>query len=429
MEMSLAALLPSILLLLFLFGASAFFSLSESALTASSRAKMHTLAEDGDWRAIIVNRILANKEKFIGAILLGNTAATTLAAAFSSSVLVNLFGEYGVYYATIGVTAILLIFSEVLPKTYALYHADKVARFVAPPMNLLMYVSTPVTGLVGWVVRMIMLGFGIEIDKKTRASDMDELRGAIELHDGPGAETKERRDMLRSILDLADVTVEEIMIHRRSIDMVNYDQGAEKAINEIMGYNHTRVPLWSNSPENIVGIVHVKQLLFALHEKQGKSEQIKLENIMLRPWFIPNTTKLLDQLQAFRERREHFAVVVDEYGTLMGIVTLEDILEEIVGEIDDEQDLVVPGVRKMPDGSYLVNGDLSIRDLNRELGWDLPDDDDYTTAAGLVIYESRRIPDPGMSFVFHGFQFDIMKRQRNQITVLRITPMVEEGTV
>ena len=417
-------LLPSIIFLLILFCLSAFFSGSESSLTSVSRAKMHARAQDGDWRAAMVNKVLDRKDRLIGAILLGNNTVNTLAAAISTSVLIKIFGEVGVYYATIAITILLLIFGEVLPKTYALYHSEKMAVVVAPFINVLIYVATPITIAVSWIVKCILSVFGVRIDHGHMGSDVEELRGAIELHQGPEAETKERRDMLRSILDLTDVTVESVMCHRKNVSMVSYDQPVQSVIDEIMGHNHTRIPLWSVSPENIIGIVHVKQLLFALYEANKTAAEVDLPSLMLRPWFVPNTTRLLDQLQAFRERREHFAVVIDEYGTFMGIITLEDILEEIVGEIDDEQDLVVPGIRKMPDGSYLVNGDLPVRDLNRELNWDLPDDADYTTAAGLVIYESRCIPSEGMTFAFHGYQFDIMKRQRNQITLIRISPII-----
>ncbi len=413
-------ILPSILFLIFLLCCSAFFSASESALTASSRPRMHAMEKNGDKRAALVNRILRSKDRLIGAILLGNNTVNTLAAAVSTSLMIKFFGDAGVYIATILITLLLLVFGEVLPKTYALYHADFMARMVAPFMSVFMKVAAPVTRLVSVVVSFLLSLMGLRVDQHHHASDLDELRGAIDLHEGPGDETHERRHMLRSVLDLADLTVEDIMIHRKNVNSVNFGQPTEQAVAEIMNYNHTRIPLWSGMPENIVGVVHVKQLLFGLYEVKGEASQIDLLSMMNKPWFIPNTTKLLDQLQAFRHRREHFAVVVDEYGTLMGIVTLEDILEEIVGDIQDEEDLFVPGVRHMPDGAYLVNGNLTIRELNRQLAWALPEDTDYTTVAGLVIYESRSLPDIDQVFSFYGFQFEIVKRVRNQINVIRI---------
>ncbi len=413
-------ILPSILFLIFLLCCSAFFSASESALTASSRPRMHAMEKNGDKRAALVNRILRSKDRLIGAILLGNNTVNTLAAAVSTSLMIKFFGDAGVYIATILITLLLLVFGEVLPKKYELYHADFMARMVAPFMSVFMKIASPVTRLVSVVVSFLLSLMGLRVDQHHHASDLDELRGAIDLHEGPGAETHERRHMLRSVLDLADLTVEDIMIHRKNVNSVNFGQPTEQAVAEIMNYNHTRIPLWSGMPENIVGVVHVKQLLFGLYEVKGEASQIDLLSMMNKPWFIPNTTKLLDQLQAFRHRREHFAVVVDEYGTLMGIVTLEDILEEIVGDIQDEEDLFVPGVRHMPDGAYLVNGNLTIRELNRQLAWALPEDADYTTVAGLVIYESRSLPDIDQVFSFYGFQFEIVKRIRNQINVMRV---------
>jgi Mg2+/Co2+ transporter CorB len=381
---------------------------------------MRILAGQGDWRAAKVEKILLNKDRLIGAILLGNNTVNTMAAAITTSVLIKIFGDAGIYYATIIITLILLIFSEVLPKTYALYHADKVARWVALPIHVLVWVATPITRLVAAIVRAILWVAGESIDRSHHGSDEQELRGAIELHQGPGDETRERREMLRSIMDLTEMSVEDIMIHRRHVNSVNFSQPTEQAVAEIMAHNHTRIPLWSGTPENIVGVVHMKQLLLALNTVKGDTAAIDLLSLMNRPWFIPNTTRLIDQLQAFRHRREHFAVVVDEYGSFRGVVTLEDILEVIVGDIHDEEDLMVPGIRKLPDGAYLVNGDLSLREINRQLGWRLPEDQDYTTLAGLVIYESRAIPEVGQSFAFHGVQFDIVKRQRHQISVLKI---------
>lgn len=416
-------LLPSILFLLFLFCVSAFFSAAESSLTSVSHGRIRILANQGDWRAAVVEKVLLTKDRLIGAILLGNNTANTLAAAVSTAVMIKLFGDAGIYYATIAITLLVLIFCEVLPKTYALYHADRVARWLAPIVHILVIVTTPITRCVAAIVRGILWLFGERIDTAHPVSDVNELRGAIELHQGPGDDVRERRDMLRSIMDLTELTVADIMIHRRHVNRVNFGQATADAVNEIMTYNHTRIPLWSGTPENIIGIAHVKQVLFALHEAGGDTASVDLLALMNRPWFIPNTTRLIDQLKAFRHRREHFAVVVDEYGTFMGIVTLEDILEVIVGDIQDEEDLMVPGLRKMPDGGYLVNGDLSLRELNRQLGWRLPEDQDYTTLAGLVIYESRTIPEVGKSFYFYGHQFDIVKRQRHQISVIKVGPM------
>jgi Mg2+/Co2+ transporter CorB len=275
--------------------------------------------------------------------------------------------------------------------------------------------------LITSVTRFILKLFGVDTRMVSSGHHLDVLRGAIELHQGPEEETQEQRAMLRSILDLFEVGVEDIMIHRRNVLMINSDQPLRKIVEDVLDSPYTRLPVWKENPDNIVGVLHVKLLLKALNDVDGDAEKVSLDNVIFEPWFIPETTNLYDQLQAFRQRKEHFAMVVDEYGTLMGIVTLEDILEEIVGEIDDEHDVTVPGVRKLQGGRFMVDGSVTIRDLNREFEWNFPDEK-YSTLAGLLLYESRLIPDIGQSFIFHGFRFDVVRRHRNQITAVRVTP-------
>jgi len=406
---------------------SAFFSGSETALTAASRARMHRLESDGSTRARIVNRLRENKENLIGALLLGNNLVNIFASALATSVLMKLFGEAGIAYATLGVTLLVLVFSEVMPKTYALLHTDRLALAVAPVVSVLVAVFSPATTMISRLVNAFFRLFGVGDAVHTFAAQEEELRGAIDLlgentQDESG-EGQEKRAMLRSILDLADVNVEKIMVHRKNVRMINADQPIEKIVDDVMHSSFTRLPVWKESPDNIIGVVHTKLLLQELRLCGGDVTKLDLNRAMMEPWFIPETATLFDQLQEFRRRREHFAIMVDEYGALMGVVTLEDILEEIVGQIDDEHDIAVEGVRPQADGSYLVDGKVTIRDLVRDLGWDaLPQDDDYATIAGLILFESQRIPSVGQSFTFHGFRFDILKKQRNQITVVRITP-------
>ena len=404
---------------------SGFFSGSETALTASSKARMHGLEQKGDKRAKIVNEVRSKREKMIGALLLGNNLVNILASAMATGVLITLFGDNGVFYATIIMTAAILIFSEVLPKTYALYHADSMAMFVAPVIKWMIVIFSPVSDIVARIVRLTLKLFGTDIHVVAVGSDVEELRGAIELHQSPDEEVQEQRAMLRSILDLADVWVGEIMTHRKNIVTIDLDQPLEKVVQEVLDCQYTRIPVWRSSPDNIVGVIHAKALLRELQIAGGDIRGIRAEKLASDPWFVPDTTTLFDQLQAFRKRREHFALVVDEYGTLMGLVTLEDILEEIVGEIDDQHDAVVSGVRRQPNGSYMIDGTVTIRDLNREFEWNLPDHN-YSTLAGLVLYEAEKIPEPGQVFNFHGFRFDIVRRQRNQITLVRVVPPKKE---
>lgn len=400
---------------------SAFFSGSETALTAASKGRMLALEQKGDKRAKMVNYVRAKKEKMIGALLLGNNLVNISASALATSVLITLFGDAGVFYATIVMTAFILIFSEVMPKTYALYRADSLAMFVAPLVRIVTIVFAPVSEAVGHIVRFVLKLFGADISVVVLGDTMDELRGAIEMHSGQEEETQEQRAMLRSILDLADVWVGEIMTHRNAMMTLDLDQPLEKIVQEILDSQYTRIPVWRDDPDNIVGVIHAKALLRELQNAGGSFKDVDVEKLANEPWFVPDSTNLFDQLQAFRQRREHFAMVVDEYGSLMGLVTLEDILEEIVGEIDDEHDITVAGVRKQPNGSYIIDGTVTIRDLNREFEWNLPSEH-YSTLAGLILHEAEKIPEPGQVFNFHGFRLDIVRRQRHQITLIRVTP-------
>ena len=321
----------------------------------------------------------------------------------------------------LGMTVLVVIFAEVLPKTYAINNADRSALAVAPIVQPIVWLLKPFSVAVRAIVQVTLRISGVGISAAFGDQEQEEeLRGLIELHRGPGPEVSEERAMLRSILDLGEVSVEEIMTHRRNVEMIDADLPAEQILDEVMESPFTRIPLYRGDQDEIVGIIHVKALLREIrnHDADDMSG-LKIENVASAPWFIPETTNLLDQLQAFRARREHFAVVVDEYGTLQGVVTLEDILEEIVGDIDDEHDVSVPGVRPQSDGSYLLNGTVTLRDLNREFDWNLPDQD-ASTIAGLMLHEARVIPDIGQEFLFYGFRFKIIRRLRNQITQVRV---------
>jgi len=403
---------------------SGFFSGSETALTAASKARIRALIERGDKRAERVDRLREKKERLIGGILLGNNLVNILASALATSVLIQLFGEAGLAYATIGMTMLVLVFSEVMPKTYAINHAERMALVVARPLSIFIALFAPITHAVELLVRWIFKLMGVAVGHNLSDTE-EELRGAIELHEGEGGEIRQERAMLRSILDLDDVSVGEIMTHRGNMVTVDADLSPKEILDEITKSPFTRIPLWRKSPDNIVGVVHAKALLRTVTNSNGRIDIKDITGVASRPWFIPDTTTLQDQLEAFRVRREHFALVVDEYGELLGLVTLEDILEEIVGEIADEHDVPVPGVRFDTDGSIMVDGTVTIRDLNREFDWKLPDDL-ASTIAGLVIYEARLIPEVGQVFGFHGFKFQIVQRQRNQITQLRIFPPIGE---
>ena len=417
--------------LIFLIGCSAFFACSETALTAASRARMYTLENDGNARARLVNKLRERKDSMIGALLFGNTLVNILSGALATSVMIRIFGEAGIAYATIGVTALVLVFAEVLPKTYALINPDRLALLIARPVAVVVAIFSPITYTVTKIVEGVFQIFGVRPHVNTEEHE-EELRGAIHLFKETMdvEEDQEKGAMLRSILDLADVKVEEIMIHRKNVRMINIEQPVARIIDEVLHSAFTRLPVWKESPDNIIGVIHTKLLLREMLHCNGDVSKVNIANAMMDPWFIPESTTLFDQLQAFRKRREHFSMMVDEYGALMGVVTLEDILEEIVGEISDEHDVAVTGVRPQPDGSYIIDGKVTIRDLNRELDWGLPDEE-YSTIAGLILFESQRIPNVGQTYTFFDFRFEILKKQKNQISLVRVIPLpkddAEEG--
>jgi Mg2+/Co2+ transporter CorB len=402
---------------------SAFFAGSETALTASSRASMHRLEKQGNRRAALVNRLIDARGRLIGALLLGNNAVNIAASALATGVLLNWFGEIGVVYATVVMTILIVIFAEVLPKTAAFNAPDRLALWVARPIDWTVRLLAPVLIGIEWLVKRMLRLLGMNVgESESILLPHEELRGAVDLLHREGGVERLDRDMLSGLLDLRDLTVSDVMVHRTEMITVCADDLPEQAVNAVLQSEVTRVPLWKGKPENIVGIVHAKDLLRAIQTADGDLAKVDIAAIARPPWFVPEIRPLSEQLKAFRRRKTPFALVVDEYGEVMGLVTLEDILEEIVGDITDEHDVAVPGVRPQPDGSVNVDGGVPIRDLNRAMEWSLPDDE-ATTVAGLVIHEARSIPEPGQTFTFHGFRFRVLRRDRNRITALRITPL------
>lgn len=415
--------------IVFLLMMSAFFSGSETALTATSRARMHKLESDGDRRAARVNLLIRDREKLIGSILVGNNIVNTLSATLASALCIKLFGATGpaIAVATLMMTVLILIFGEVMPKTAAIARPDSAAMLVAPVMRWILVVFRPVTDILRVLIRGALRFFGLNVSKgEALFSAAEELRGAIDLHHEEGGLERVTRDIFRGALDLDEIRVGEIMIHRKSIDMLDIDEKPSTLLAQALKSGHTRMPLFRESADNIVGVLHAKDLLQALWDAHGDPLKISIADLARPPYFAPETTTLAEQLDNFKRRREHFALVVDEYGSIMGLVTLEDIIEEIVGEIEDEHDSPVQGVRPQPDGSITVDGHVTIRDLNRATDWNLPDVE-AVTIAGLVIHEAQAIPDVGQIFAFHGYRFKILRRRRNQITAIRVTPIESGG--
>lgn len=420
MSLDLGFTIAAILILLIL---SAFFSGSETGLTAVSRARLNELERRGSKRATMVLNLTSMRERLIGALLLGNNVVNISASALATVALVRIFGDGGALIASAVMTITVLIFSEVLPKTYAIAYPDRVALAAAPVIRMLVAVFGPVVMTVEYIVKSVLRLFGVDIDNAQNVlSAHDELRGAIDLHHKEGAVVKKDRDMLGGILDLQDLEVSDIMVHRTRMTSIDSSESMEDIITRVLKSGHTRIPVWKDNPDNIIGVLHAKNLFAALQKHGGDGRKIELEDILTPAWFVPDTRELPDQLNAFLKRKTHFAIVVDEYGEVQGLITLEDIIEEIVGDIKDEHDAVAIGVRQKPDGSFLVDGGVPVRDLNRAFDWSLPDAE-FTTIAGLVIHEARMIPDVGQTFNFHGFRFEILKKRKHQVTAIRMTPV------
>jgi Mg2+/Co2+ transporter CorB len=400
-----------------------YLSAAETAITGASRPRMHRLALQGNPKAVIVNALLDRKDETVSAVLLGNNVVNIFSASLSTAVLTALFGAAGVVYATLVIGVLIVIFAEVMPKTWALLRADRVALALAPSIMVTLTILGPMARGVAATSRFFLRLLNVRTDRTPDAEEQSEaLRGAIELHgEGQsGDSAPAEKAMLRSVLDLGDRTVGDVMTHRGNVVLIDADQPTEAIVTQMLAAPYTRIPLYRGEADNVVGIMHAKDLFRAV-EAAGGPKSVQIDSILTPPWFIPESTVLFDQLEAFRARHEHFALVVDEYGALRGIVTLEDIIEEIVGDIEDEHDAIRRGVARRDDGSVVCRGDVPIRDLNREFGWGLPESV-ATTIAGLVLHEARRIPEVGQVYAFYGFRFEILKREGTRVAELRIVP-------
>ena len=407
---------------------SAFFSGSETALTASSRGKLKQQADKGSGGAQAAMTVTEDSERMIGALLLGNNIVNILSASLATALLTKAFGDSGVALATAVMTVLVLVFGEVMPKTLAITFPEAVAVRVAPIVRVLILIFSPVVTLVRLFVRALLRLVGVKADPNSKILALrEEIVGAISLGHSEGAMEKEDRDRLLGALDLGDRTVDEIMKHRRQIELVDADLTPDALISEVLASAHSRLPVYRGNEENILGVIHTKDLLREVDRLRRAGEGIEnldVVKVAMKPYFIPDTTTLDEQMREFLKRRTHFAIVVDEYGAIQGLITLEDILEEIVGEITDEFDVVArdSGLTRDETGAWVVDGAMTIRDLNRATDWNLPDDE-ANTIAGLVIHEAQMIPLEGQAFSFHGFRFQVAARRENRVTKLRIRPL------
>ena len=417
MFFELIILFISILLLLILSG---FFSGSETALTASTRSRLTGLSNKGHKNAKTAIELLNKKESLIGAILLGNNLVNILASALATSLSIKIFGDTGVAYAVIIMTALIVIFAEILPKTYALTNSEKLALTVSPIFRPIVYLLWPVTWMMEKIVFFILSIFKIKLEKNMRVLSVeDEIRGTLDLHHKEGRLYKSDKEMVTGVLDLAEVTVEDVMVHRSNMFTVNIDDDPKKILNSVINSSFTRIPVWQNNDENIIGIIHSKHLLKIMSQNKDITRSDMMQSL-IKPLFIPETTSLKEQLKMHLNTKKKLAIVVDEYGVLMGMISLEDIMEEIVGDITDEIDEGLTTVVKNDDGTLTINGGTEIRDINRIYNWNLPEEE-ANTLSGLIIHESRSFPSEGQVFNYYGFIFEILEVKENLIHKIKVS--------
>jgi Mg2+/Co2+ transporter CorB len=416
------------LLVLFGTAAAGWVSAATTALTAASQARLLALEKAGDRRAATVIRLLLDKERLIGAMMIAGVAVNAALACVVAALFAGAYGPAGVIYALLLMTLLVVVAVEIGPKTLAIARADALALAAAGPAALIVAALGPVIAATESAVRRALRLVGVRVEDGVAVlSAHEELTGSVDLMSKESGAVKSDLRMIERVLALKDLIVADVMLHRTKMLSIDADQPPETIVREALASPYTRMPLWRDSPENIIGLIHARDLLRALAAAGGDAAKLDLKAIAQPPWFVPDTTALPDQLRAFLQKKTHFAFAIDEYGVVMGLVTLEDVLEEIVGDIKDEHDVAATGVRPQRDGSVVVDGAAPIRDVNRAMGWNLPDDSGPTSIAGLVIQEARTIPDAGQIFTFHGFRFDVLRKQRNRIVTLKITPLPNGG--
>jgi CBS domain containing-hemolysin-like protein len=429
----------NLLLAIFMLAANAFYVAAEFALVKSRRFRINAMAEQNRFGARLLQKMMGNIEAYLACCQLGITMASLglgwVGEPTVSALLKPVLTPLGMPDTALHFTSFLvgfLVFSslhivvgEQVPKTLAIREPVPVSQWIAYPLYVSFLLFYPLNWLLNTASRSILRMLGVrEAPQQEILTDV-EIEGLVEASAEHGKMEEGQAEYIQNVFRFGELEVSDVMIHRTEMVTVCADDPPEEIVSAVLKAEFTRIPLWRGTPENIVGILHAKDLLRALKSAEGDFGKIDVMAIALPPWFVPDIRPLSEQLKAFRRRKTHFALVVDEYGEVEGLVTLEDILEEIVGDISDEHDVPMPGVRPQPDGSVNIDGAVPVRDLNRAMDWNLPDDE-ATTIAGLVIHEARSIPDVGQSFTFHGFRFNVLRKDRNRITALRITPLIRK---
>lgn len=408
----------SIIIVVVLLAISAYFSAIETAITGASPARIQKLKSEGNLRAIAVLKVLKIKDQAISTLLIANSFINTVSTTIATTILINVFGEEkGTIIASTVMALMIIVFAEVIPKAIALVKADKIALNTVGIINTCLMALRPVNYALSIIIKLFFAAFRIK--SETELSGADEVRGVIEHHMAEGKVVKSDRDMLGGVLDMGNLSVSEIMVHRSSMFTIDSSLAINEIASKALTCPHTRIPVWKDSKDNIVGVLHLKNMLLSLYKANFDYSKIKLSDFVSEPWFIPENALVIQQLQEFRKRRSHFALVVDEYGDLQGLVTLEDILEEIVGQIDDEYDHGPSNIIRETDNKFLIEGSTSIRDVNRELNWNLPDDN-ASTLGGLIMHELHKLPKEGEVFELFDLKITIYSRLATRIKTLMV---------
>jgi CBS domain containing-hemolysin-like protein len=434
------ATITNLLLALFLLAANAFFVAAEFALVKSRGFRVDTMAEENRFGALLLQKMLQNIEAYLACCQLGITMASlglgwvgepTVSALLTPVLLPLGMSEQALHFTSFLIgflvfSSLHIVVGEQVPKTLAIREPEPVSQWIAYPLHITYVVLYPLNWLLNTSSRSILQWLGIRESSQHEILTDVEIEGLVEESAEHGKMAIGQAEYIQNVFRFGELQVSDVMVHRTEMITVNADDPPATVVETVLASPATRVPLWRESPENIVGILHAKDLLRAIRAADGDMSKIDLVAIAREPWFVPEIRPLSEQLKAFRRRKTHFALVVDEYGEVKGMVTLEDLLEEIVGDISDEHDVAVTGAKPQPDGSVMVDGAVPIRDLNRLMNWELPDEE-ATTIAGLVIHEARAIPEAGQSFTFHDFRFRVVAKERNRITALHVQPLVRKS--
>lgn len=406
-----------------LLGIGALFSATETAITATSPGLIQKLNSEGNKRAKLLLGLLKIKEKVISTLLIGNSIANTLCTTIATGVFIEIFGDdMGTLISSIVMSFSIIVFSEVIPKAIAVAKSEKIALIATPALIIFLKILKPVNIFLAYLTKVFCFIFRIDLKQKISAAD--EVRGVIEHHLSEGNVFKDDRDMLGGILDIRNLVIADIMVHRSNIVTINIDTPADKIIKTVLSSNHTRIPFWENNPDNIIGILHVRDLLSKIYNTKSKITEMDIRSLLSETVFVPDNSLVTQQLQMFREGQTHLACVVDEYGDLQGIITLEDILEEIVGQIYDEHDTGKSKIIAKSKNEFIIDGSVPIRDLNREFNWQIPENE-ATTLAGFIISKMERLPNQGEFIIERNLKITVQKKSENRIKTIHV--LIQNG--